>query len=164
MPFALHPLIEHDLPYQPMHGNRHGLAKKRLPEAMAQAVMQGCWVPSLSHVDNIKTYFINNTCYLNMRFYNISKLYKVQLVRYFEGRHCHIEVMALSIMNQQRAIVGNVLRCHLAPSMRRRGALASLCHSPCLSLFSILLSSAPAHFWLVVVSPLFHRKPSKTMM
>jgi hypothetical protein len=38
--------------------------------------------------------------------------------------------MALSIMTQQRAIVNDALHCHLSPSACRRGALASLCHSP----------------------------------
>jgi hypothetical protein len=59
--------------------------------------MQGCWAPSLSLVDNIKIYFINNTHYYNMRFYIIIELYYVWLACYFGGHHHHIEVMVLSV-------------------------------------------------------------------
>ena len=44
-------------------------------ETFARAVMQGCWAPPLSIVDNIKINFINNTHYFKMRFYMIIKLY-----------------------------------------------------------------------------------------
>jgi hypothetical protein len=97
---------------------------------MAQAVMRGCWAPSLSLLDKLKIYFINYTRYFNTRLYNIIKLYKVRRARYFGGRHRCIGIMVLSIMTQQCVIVNNALRCHLSPSTCRRGALASLCHSP----------------------------------
>jgi hypothetical protein len=44
-------------------------------KTFARAAMQGCWAPSLSLVDNIQIYFINNTHYFNTRFYIIIKLY-----------------------------------------------------------------------------------------
>ena len=54
--------------------------------------------PSLSLVDNIKTYFINNTRYFNTRFYNVIKIYKVQHDRCFGCRHCRISAMELCTM------------------------------------------------------------------
>ncbi len=125
---------------------------------------QGCWAPSLSLVDNIKIYFINNAHYFNTRHYNIIKLLKVRLSRYFQGRHRCIGVMVLSIMIQQRVIVSDALYRHLSLSTHRCGALATSAALPHSSLFSILLFSTPAHFWLVDVSPLLHRRPSKTMI
>jgi hypothetical protein len=40
-------------------------------KTFAQAAMQGCWVLHLSHVQNIKKYFINNICFVGTRFYII---------------------------------------------------------------------------------------------
>jgi hypothetical protein len=114
-------------------------------KTFARAAMWGCLAPPLSLVDNIKIYFINNTHYFNMRFYNIIKLYKVWLACYFGGRHCHIGDMVLSVMTQQRAIIDNAVHCPLSPSTCRRGTLASLCHSPMFAplLHPLLLRARP---------------------
>jgi hypothetical protein len=78
--------------FWPTHANCHASANKAQPallanewqlarvgqnvrqKTFARAAMQGCWVPPLSLVQNIKIYFINNTHYFRMRFYIIIKL------------------------------------------------------------------------------------------
>ncbi len=116
MPIATHSPIGQELPYQPMRGNRHGLAematKRHRHEQQCKAVRRH----PLSLVDNIKFYFINNTCHFNARLNYIINLYYVRRVRYFRGRCCRIGVMALSVMTQRRAIINDVLHRHLSPS------------------------------------------------
>jgi hypothetical protein len=74
MLIATHPLIGHDLPYRPMHGDWHGLVNMAGKTTFAQAAMQGHWALPLSLVQNIKIYFINDTHYFRMRFYINIKL------------------------------------------------------------------------------------------
>ena len=73
----------------------------------------------LSLVENIKIYFIYNTCHFNVRLNYIFNLYYVRLVRYFRGHHYRIGVMALSVMTQRRAIINDVLPRSLSPSQSR---------------------------------------------
>ncbi len=98
MPIATHLPIGHELPYRPMRGDRHGLAKMAAKRHRQEQQCKAARRHPLSLVDNIKIYFINNARYFYARLNYIINLYYVWLVRYFRGRRCRIGVMALSVM------------------------------------------------------------------
>jgi hypothetical protein len=116
MPIATHLLIGHELPYRLMHGNWHRLAEMATKRHRHEQQCKATRRHPLSLADNIKIYFINNTCHFNVRLNYIINLYYVRLVCYFLGHHRRIGVMALSVMTQRRAIINDVLRCNLSPS------------------------------------------------
>ena len=120
----------HNLPYWLMHGNWHGLAKMAAKRYCHKQQCKAARCHPLSLVDNIKIYFINNTCYFNARCNYVNKIYRIRLVCYFGACCRSFGVIVLSVMTQQRAIIDNALYHHFSPSTRRLGALESLCHSP----------------------------------
>ncbi len=118
MPIATHPPIGHNLPYQLMHVDWHGLAKMAAERHHHEQQCEAARRHPLSLVDKIKIYFINNTHYFNVRHNYVNYIYMVRLVRYFGGLCCRIGVMVLSVMTQQHVIVNDaLLRCHLSPSL-----------------------------------------------
>ena len=119
MPIAMHLPIGHKLPYRPMHGNRHGLAKMATKRHCHEQQFKAARRHPLSLVDNLKIYFITNTCYFNARLNYIINIYYVWLMRYFRGCCHHIGVMALSVMTQRHAIINDVRRRNLSSSRSR---------------------------------------------
>jgi hypothetical protein len=75
MPIAMHPSIGHDLPYQPMHGDWHWLAKMAAERHRQEQQCEAAGRHPLSLVDNIKNYFIKNTHYFNVRLNYVINLY-----------------------------------------------------------------------------------------
>jgi len=75
MPIATHPPIGHDLPYRGMRGNWHGLAKMATKRHRHEQQCEAARCHPLSLVDNIKTYFINNTRYFNAQLNYTINLY-----------------------------------------------------------------------------------------
>ena len=75
MPIVTHTLIGHDLPYRPMRGDWHRLAKMAAKRHSPCAGMQTARHHPLSLVNNVNNYVITYTLYINARLNYVNKIY-----------------------------------------------------------------------------------------
>ncbi len=75
MLIATHPLIGHNLPYWPMHGNWHGWSKWPPKDICTSSKSRPLGTASLSCTKYKKLLHFNNICYFRTRFYIIIKIY-----------------------------------------------------------------------------------------
>jgi hypothetical protein len=129
MSIATHPMIGHDLPYQPMSGNWQGLAKIAAKRHCQEQQCEAARRHPLSLVDEIKIYFINNTRYFNTRRNYVNKINMALLVRYF-GRRCQFFSALQTIFHPHSLHAVRPFASHL---------------------LSILFSFTVACCWLVIV-------------